>query len=161
MAEHNAEVFHRLYGTQKPRTCYYRRDFVDYTVMIVATALVAGLSFGLRHGMAIASYGLCAFLLVTFIVRHGVELRVPLILRRPQDLLYMIVYKLLNLKPQWYLAAGLLLLENILIAATPALPHHVDWMRTAALWLFYAHFAAITLYRTRTLIDHLVKKELV
>ena len=161
MAEHDAEIFHRLYGIRKPRTCYYRRDFVDYTLMILATALVAGFSFGFLHWMALASFGLCTFLLSTFIVRHGVELRVPLILRRPQDLLYMIVYKLLNLKPQWFIAAGLLLLENVLIAATPALPHHVEWMRTGVLWLFYAHFAAITLYRTRILAGHLAKKEMV
>jgi len=161
MAEHNAEVFHRLYGIRKPRTCYYRRDFADYTSMIVATALVAGFSFGFRHWMALASYALCAFMVSTFVARHGVELRVPLILRRPQDVLYMIVYKLRNLKPQWFIAVGLLLLENVLIAATPALPHHVEWMRTGALFLFYAHFAAITLYRTRILAEHLAKKEMV
>jgi hypothetical protein len=161
MSENKAEFFHQLYGLRKPRTCYYRRDFIDYTLMILATAMVAGLSFGFRHGMALASYVLCAFMLSTFIVRHGVELRVPLIVRRPQDLLYMIVYKLRNLKPQWLIAAGLLLLENVLIAATPRLPHHVEWMRTGALWLFYGHFAAITLYRTRILVDHLAKKELV
>jgi hypothetical protein len=161
MAKHDAEVYHRLYGVRKPRTCYYRRDFVDYTLLILVTALVAGLSFGFRHGMALVSYALCAFLLSTFIVRHGAELRVPLIVRRPQDLLYMVVYKLRNLKPHWFVAAGLLLLENVLIAATPKLPHHVEWMRTGALWLFYAHFAGITLYRTRILADHLAKKELV
>lgn len=161
MAKFDAEVFHRLYGIRKPRTCYYRRDFVDYTLMLLATALVAGLSFGLRHWMALASYVLCAFMLSTFIARHGVELRVPLILRRPQDLLYMIVYKVRNLKPVWFIAAGLLLLENVFIAATPTLPHHVEWMRTGALWLFYVHFAGITLYRTAILVDHLAKREMV
>jgi hypothetical protein len=53
------------------------------------------------------------------------------------------------------------LLENFLIAATPNLPHHVDLMRTIALWLFYIHFISITAYRTAILIDHLAKKELV
>jgi hypothetical protein len=161
MAQHNAEFFHQLYGPRKPRTCYYRRDFVDYTVMLLLTALVAGLSYGFRHGMALVSYVLCAVMLATFIARHGVELRIPLIVRRPQEILYTIVYKLRNLTPHWFAAVGLLLLENVLIAATPQLPHHVDWMRTGALWLFYAHFAAITLYRTRILVDHLAKKELV
>ncbi|MBV9496377.1 MAG: hypothetical protein JOZ54_19165 [Acidobacteria bacterium] len=161
MAEYKAEEFHRLYGIRKPRTCYYRRDFVDYTLMISIVALVAGLCFGFRHGMALVSYALCAFLFGTFIVRHGIEWKVPLILRRPQDVLYLFVYKVLNLKRQWFLAAGLLLLGNVVIAMTPQLPHHTDWMRTAAIWLFYAHFAGITLYRTRILIDHLAKKELV
>jgi len=61
----------------------------------------------------------------------------------------------------YFIALGLLLLENLLIAATPNLPHHVDLMRTGALWLFYAHFISITAYRTAILIDHLAKKELV
>lgn len=161
MAEHDAAVFHRLYGVRKPRTCYYRRDFLDYSLMLLATALVAGLSYGFRHGMALASFVLCAFLFSTFIVRHGVELRVPLIVRRPQDLLYMVVYKLQNLKPVWFIAIGLLLLENVAIGATPNLPHHVEWMRTIALWLFFAHFAGITVFRTAILVDHVAKKELV
>ncbi len=161
MANHDAEVFHRLYGLRKPRTCYYRRDFVDYGLMLVVTALVAGLAYGFRHGMALVTFVLCAFTLSAFIVRHGVELRVPLILRRPQDVLYMAAYKLRNLKPVWFIAVGLLLLENVLIAATPKLPHHVEWMRTGALWLFYVHFAGITLFRTAILADHLAKKELV
>jgi hypothetical protein len=161
MTAPKAEVFHRLYGIRKPRTCYYRRDFVDYSLMILATALVVGVSYGFRHWMALASYVLCAFMLSTFIARHGVELRIPLILRRPQDLLFAIVYKLLNMKPIWFIAVGLLLLENVLIAATPTLPHHVEWMRTAALCLFYAHFVGITLFRTVILVDHLAKKEMV
>lgn len=161
MVKIDPAFFHRLHGIRKPRTCYYRRDFVDYTLMLAATVAVAGLSFGFRHGMAIAAFVMCGIMLLTFIARHGVELRVPLILRRPQDLFYMFVYKLRNLKPEWFVALALLLLENVLIAATPNLPHHVDWMRTAALWLFYAHFAGITVYRTAIFADHLSKKELV
>lgn len=161
MAEYDASVFHRLYGMRKPRTCYYRRDFLDYSLMLLATALVAGASYGFRHGMALATFALCAFTLLVFIVRHGVELRVPLLLRRPQDVLYLVVYKLRNLKPVWFVAIGVLLLETLLIAATPTLPHHVEWMRTAALWLFWAHFAVITLFRTAIFADHLAKKEMV
>jgi hypothetical protein len=161
MAKHDAEAFHRLYGIRKPRTCYYRRDFADYTLMLLATASVAGLAYGFRHGMALAAFVLCAFTLPVFIVRHGVELRVPLILRRPQDVLYLVFYKLRNLKPVWFVAVGLLLLENVLIAATPKLPHQVEWMRIGGLVLFYAHFAGITLYRTVIFADHLKKKELV
>src|SRR5690349_14008430 len=96
-----------------------------------------------------------------FIVRHGIEFRVPVILRRPQDVLYMFAYKLRNLRPMYFIALGLLLLENVLIAATPNLPHHVELMRTIAFYLFYAHFISITAYRTAILIDHLAKRELV
>jgi len=61
----------------------------------------------------------------------------------------------------YFIALGLLLLENLLIAATPALPHHVELMRKVALVLFYTHFLSITVFRTAIFIDHLAKKELV
>jgi len=161
MTVHDPAAFHRLYGARQPRAIYYPKDFLDYALMLAATAAVAGLSYGFGRGMAVIAYVLCAFTLVMFIVRHGVELKVPLMLRRPQDVFYLLLYKLQNLKVWWFVAVGLLLLENIFIFRTPSLPHHTEWMRTAALWLFYAHFAGITLFRTAILSDHLMKKELV
>jgi hypothetical protein len=153
--------FHKLYGVKKTRIAYHRRDFLDYLLMVLLVAIVVSFSYGFGHIMSIVGLALCAFTLATFIVRHGVEFRVPLILKRPQDVLYMLVYKLQNLKPLYFIALGLLLLENVLIAATPNLPHHVELMRTIAFYLFYAHFIFITAYRTAILVDHLAKKELV
>ena len=153
--------FHKLYGVKKTRIAYHRRDFLDYLLMVLLVAIVVSFSYGFGHIMSTVGLALCAFTLATFIVRHGVEFRVPLILKRPQDVLYMLVYKLQNLKPLYFIALGLLLLENVLIAATPNLPHHVELMRTIAFYLFYAHFIFITAYRTAILVDHLAKKELV
>ena len=153
--------FHKLYGIQKPRVTYYERDFLDYVVMILLTVLVACFSYGFGHPMSTAGLALCAIALAMFTMRHGAEFRVPLILRRPQDVLYMFIYKLQNLRPMYFIALGLLLLENLLIAATPALPHHVELMRKVALVLFYTHFLSITVFRTAIFIDHLAKKELV
>lgn len=153
--------FHRLYGQKKPRVTYYAKDFLDYALMIVVSALAIGFSYGFGRVMSMAGVALCAFMLVMFPARHGIELRVPLILRRPQDILYMFAYKLQNLRPPYFMALGLLLLENVLIAATPTLPHHVELMRTIALYLFYIHFLSITVFRTVILIDHLARKELV
>jgi hypothetical protein len=130
-------------------------------LMIALSALAVGLSYGVDHVMSIAGLALCVLMLPTFIARHGVEFRVPLILKRPQDVLYMLAYKLRNLRPMYFIALGLLLLENVLIAATPNLPHHVELMRTIAFYLFYTHFISITAYRTAILVDHLAKKELV
>jgi hypothetical protein len=161
MKKNDPAVFHKLYGVKKPRIAYSGRDFLDYVLMILLSALVVGFSYGFGHVMSIIGYALCAFTLAMFIVRHGVEFRAPLILKRPQDVLYMFIYKLRNLKPVWFVALGLLLLENLLIAATPKLPHHVELMRTIVLWLFYIHFISITIFRTAILIDHLAKKELV
>src|SRR5215470_10877638 len=161
MKKNDPAVFHKLYGIKKSRIAYHGRDFLDYLLMIALSALVVGLSYGSGHVMSIAGIALCALMLATFIVRHGVEFRAPLILRRPQDVLYMFLYKLQNLKLVWFIALGLLLLENFLIAVTPNLPHHVDLMRTIALWLFYTHIISVTIFRTAILIDHLAKKELV
>jgi len=156
--------YHKLYGTKKltkPRINYNKADFIDYVLMAVFTALAIGLSYGFSHIMAISGFILCAFMIVTFIIRHGIEFRVPVILREPAEILYVWGYEFRNLKPVYFVALGLLLLENLLIQATPNLPHHVAWMRTGALSLFYANFIGITVYRTISLIDHLRKKELV
>jgi hypothetical protein len=154
-------VFHRLYGIRKQRTHYYDRDFVDYALMILLTALALTVSYGWGHAMSIAGLALCVFALVIFTIRHGVGLSVPIALRKPEEVLYTFVYKLQNLKPAYFLAVGVLLLENLLIAVTPNLSHHVELMRTVGLYLFYIHFISITVFRTASLIDHLAKKELV
>ena len=161
MKKNDPAVFHKIYGARKPRAVYYKKDFLDYALMIVLSALATILSFGLGHAMTIVGLISCAFMLFMFAVRHGVEFRVPLIFRRPQDILYMLAYKLENLSPVYFMALGLLLLENLLIAATPNLPHHWELMRKIGLYLFYMHFLSITIYRTVILVDHLAKRELV
>lgn len=159
MSRTDPAVFHSLRGERKPRVVYYAKDALDYTLMLLLAAFAAGLSYGITHPVAIVGYALCAFALATFIVRHGVELRVPLLLRRPQDLFFMVLYKLQNLRPMYPIALGVLLLENVVIAATPDLPHHSELMRKAALTLFYVHLLSITAYRTVILFAHLAKKE--
>lgn len=154
-------AFHALYGTRQPRAVYYKRDFADYVLMLALSALVIGVTYGTRHVFSVAGFALCALALVMFLTRHGFELNVPLLLRRPQDVLWMFVYKVRNLSAPYLVAVAVLLLENVAIAATPRLPHHVELVRTVALWLFYVHFLAITVFRTIILIDHLRKKELV
>jgi len=156
--------YHKLYGTRKlrkPRIIYYKKDFLDYVLMMVITALVIGLCYGFTHVMSIIGFVLCAFMIVTFIIRHGVEFQVPVLFREPDELLYVWGYKFRNLKPVYFVALALLVLENLAIRATPNLPHYVEWMRKAALFLFYINFIGITVYRTISLIDHLRKKEMV
>jgi hypothetical protein len=159
MTTNDPAVFHKLYGPQKPRTTYYGKDFLDYVLMMALSALVIGLAYGTRHAVAIVGFVLCAFTMAMFVVRHGIKLAMPVILRKPQDILYMVVYKLQNLRPMYLIALGLLLLESAVVAATPRLPHHVEWMRTGALVLFYVHLGTITAYRTVILAAHLAKKE--
>lgn len=161
MATHDPAVFHALHGVRKPRATYYRKDFLDYTLMIALSAAVVGVSYGFGHVLSIAAYVLCAATWGVFMIRHGVEMNVPLIARRPQDMLYMFLYKLRNLTPAYFIALGVLVVESVLVMATPKLPHHADLMRTIALYLFFVHFGVITAYRTVILAGHLAKKEVV
>jgi len=161
MRKADPAFYHKLYGEHKPRAVYYKRDFLDYALMIMLSALVVIFSYGFGHVISILGLFLCVFMLAMFIVRHGIEFRVPLILKRPQDVLYGLLYKLGNLRPVYFMALSLLLLENFLIAATPNWPHHAESMRKIFLYLFYIHFSWITLFRTVSLVDHMAKKELV
>lgn len=161
MSRKNSAFFHKLYGERKPRAVYYAKDFADYTLMVLTTALVVAVAYGPRHPVALMGAALCAFALIAFALRHGAELRVPLLFRRPQDLLFLFLYKLQNLRPVYLVAVSVLLLENVLIAATPNLPHHLELMRTVSLALFYVHLGGITIYRTAILVAHLAKKEFV
>lgn len=156
-----AEYFHRLYGLKRQRITYQPKDALDYALMILVTGAVVWLCYGAPNVLATIGLALCAFMLISFPIRHGIELKKPIILDRPQDLLYSLIYKLQNIKAPYLWAVGLLLLENYVIFLTPQWPHHVEWMHKAALYLFYGHFAVITLYRTAILVAHLYKKELV
>jgi hypothetical protein len=157
--ELDVAFFHRLYGLKKPRMQYQRGDFLDYVLMTLATAAVIWFVYGPGSPMATLGFALCAFMIITFVPRHGVLLRVPLILKRPQDILFMLIYKLQNMKPTWFIAAAVLLLENYVIYLTPDFPHHTELMRTIALWLFYIHFISVSAYRTVSLVDHLRKRQ--
>jgi hypothetical protein len=161
MTKNNPATFHKLYGTKKPRAVYYKKDFVDYMLMIVLCAFIIICSYGLRNIISIVGISLCSFALFMFVKRHGAELKPPVITTKWREVFYMFAYKFHNLKSVYFIAIGVLLLENLLIASTPSLPHHVALMRKIALYLFFIHFAAITIYRTIILVDHLAKKELV
>jgi hypothetical protein len=155
------QSFHQLYGERRPRAVYYARDFVDYALMIGVCAVVLCLSYGVRHVMARVGVALCVVTLLMFVKRHGVELAIPQICKRPQDVVYMFGYKLQNLRAPYLIGLAVLVGENLAISATPLLPHHNDTMRTIGLCLFYGHVLLMSAFRTRILVDHLAKKHLV
>lgn len=157
----DARDFHQLYGSRKPRISFREKDFLDYVLMAAISALVLLLSYGADSVMTKVGVVLCGWMVVEFGIRHGIALRTPLLLRRPHDVLFMIVYKVQNLKAAFFLALGLLVLENLFIRLTPNLPHHVELMRDIAVYLFFIHFLAITAYRTAVLIAHLRSRKLV
>lgn len=151
--------FHLLFGVRKPRISYQKKDFIDYALMTLVTALVIYFTYGPGNLMSVFGIALCGYMIAAFPVRHGFELRMPLIMRRPQDILYMAVYKIRNIKSFYFLTVGLLVLENYLIYLTPGLPHKLELTHSIAVYLFYAHFGLITVYRTIILGAHLYKKE--
>lgn len=161
MTPDEQKQFHKLYRTCKPRVVYYKKDFADYCLMLALTALLIIISYRGSSTLTVAGLALVAIMSGTFILRHGVEPNIPLLLRRPQQIIYTLAYKLHNLKPEYFIALGLVSLENLLVAATPNLPHHTALMRRLAVDLFYVHMTSVTAFRTAIFIDHLRKKELV
>ena len=153
--------FHHLYGASKKRAVYHDYDFLDYTLMAVATAILVSACYGMGSVISIIAIALCAMMIMTFPIRHGVKFKLPVIFRRPQELLFMAVYKVKNIKTYFLVAVAVLVAENLFIALTPSLPHYSDVMRSVALFLFFAHLISISLYRTVILVAHLQKKELV
>jgi hypothetical protein len=146
---------HRLFGEHKPRITYRGRDLADYTLMILFCGLVVTCVYRTTAvPMFCIGIVLCIWMLTTFVIRNGAELSMPFILRRPQEILYTVFYKLENLPAAYFGAIAVLLLENYLIYLTPAWPHHTELMRSLALALFYGHFLLMVGYRTVSLVDH-------
>lgn len=161
MHEVDAGYFHKLYGVKKPRIAYQEKDFPDYLLMVAISAVLIHLAYGAARIMEFPGLVLCAVMLAMFPVRHGIGFGVPVLLKRPQDALYMFLYKVQNMTFMYLVGVATLLLQSCLVHITPNWPHHVEWMHALALGLFYFHFAAICLYRTASLVDHLRKKALV
>lgn len=157
----DAARLHKIYGPVKQRATYRDRDFVDHTLMCAITALIVYVVYGPGHPLSAIGVLLSVFMIVVFPLRHGWTLETPIILKRPQDIVYALVHKVLNIKAPYLFALAALLVENVVIALTPDLPHHVALMHSIALYLFYAHLILISLYRTVILAVHLRKRELV
>lgn len=157
--EADPAFFHKLYGAKSSRLVYRGDDFLDYVLMITLTWLVAAFVFGPTHPMSFITLGLCTAMIYTFVKRHGWEVRVPTIMKKPQEVLYMFLYKLENMRLPYFIAAVFLLLENYLIYLTPDWPHHTALMRKIAFGLFYTHLAVLTAYRTVILVAHLRSRE--
>lgn len=160
MNEQEKQRFHKLFGVRKPRIVYAKSDFIDYVLMIIMCGAAILFAYG-TSWLGYLGLGMCAFMIVSFIVRNGVAFKLPLLLRRPQDLLFMIAHKVENLPRVYWIALAVAILENVLIWQTPNLPHHVALVRTIGYWLFGLHLLVIFAYRTYSLVDHLRKHQIV
>lgn len=172
MTKPDPKKFHKLYGTKKVKMVYDKKDYVDYIIMNILTAAVMYACFasdfvasrvdtvlpGAGMMMALLSVGYCAQMILLFPKRHGgVKLQAPIMIKRPMEVVHSVIYHLTNVKPMWYVAVGLLLLENYVISITPTWPHKVELMHEIAVYGFFLHFILLMLYRTFILIGHLQK----
>ena len=151
--------FHKIYGKKTTRMDYHDKDYADYIIMSLLTALVAYACYGLENILGIAGIVLSLIMIVVFPMRHGFKLTIPHILKHPHEVVLKFVYQIQNMMPVYFIAIGVLLLENYFVYLTPDLPHHTETMREVAFWLLYLHFAGITIYRTRIFVVHLMRKE--
>lgn len=159
MNESKDSFYHKLYGVKNTRIVYRKQDFMDYILMSLITGAIILWVYGVNNIMTLVGLPLCGILVATFVVRHGVAIRMPVLLRRPQDVLYMLIYKIQNIRLILLLAVSLLLIENVAIYFTPEWPHKVELMRTIAFYAFYIHFAVVMVYRTVILVAHVIKRE--
>ena len=69
MTSASPAIFHKLYGSQKPRVVYYKRDLIDYAVMIVVSGIVLAITYGVGRPISIVGLVLCSFMLAMFTVK--------------------------------------------------------------------------------------------
>jgi hypothetical protein len=150
--------FHHIGVAKKQRLTYKDKDFIDYVVMIIMTCGLIALAYGPDHAMTIVGIFLSVSLIPFFAIRHGIKLTVPLIIRQPVNIFYLVYYKLEGIHKSTIIVISWIAIENIIIYLTPNLPHKTDFMRSAVIILFFAHFFIITAFRTASFIDHLRKK---
>ncbi|QYF93478.1 hypothetical protein KY495_22905 [Massilia sp. PAMC28688] len=153
--------YHRLFGERKARINYAKSDFLDYLLMCLICAGAIAVAYGPLSVLGLAGFALCGFMAVSFAIRHGVAFKVPLLLRRPQDVLFMLAHKVENLPWVYWAALATALLEYWVIMLTPSWPHHTGFMQSMGFALFYLHLGIIVVYRTVSLVDHLRKHALV
>lgn len=159
MSEINEKELHQMYGQAKRRIVFKKSDFVDYLLMLLLCAAALYFGFSTAPYLMLSGLVLCLAMAIMFPLRHGASINVPVILKAPKDVFFMFVYKLRNIKPMFLVAIAVLALDNLFIWLTPGWPHHSAWLRQAALFLFYAHFILVSLYRTIILIAHLRLRE--
>ena len=148
MAEPDAQRLHRLFGPAKWRIAFRKSDFLDYLLMCLLCGAVVWFAYAPVAWLVLPGLLLCVVMAATFPLRHGVELKLPVLLGAPQSVLYMVFHKLRNLNPVYPLALALFAADQLFIALTPQLPHHSALLRELALWLFYVHLVLLTAYRT-------------
>jgi hypothetical protein len=153
--ELDAGHFHRLYGIKRTRMTYRKKDYADYTLMTLLCMGVIVVSYGTASVMTYLGITLCVMMNIAFLIRHGAAPGIPVLLRRPQDVLYMLVYKIQNMQPMFLAAIAVFALDNLLIALTPQWPHQTELMRTIALYLLFGHFIGVSIFRTVILFSHL------
>ena len=159
MINNATDKYHFLFGNKKTRMSFNDDDFLDYLIMIVLCVSIIFGIYGLANPVSVIGAIICIIMPLLFIVRHGVKIKIPIIVKNPQEFVFTLIYKITNLRKMFFIAGGVLVAENYLIYLTPELPHNVELMRSVAFFLFYLHLIIITAYRTAIFIAHIIKRE--
>ena len=77
MATADPKHFHKLYGARHPRTTFQPKDFFDYALMALACALAVYFIYGPMHVLTWVGIGLCVYMVIAFLYRHGAKPAVP------------------------------------------------------------------------------------
>lgn len=179
MTEYSKKRYHQLLGSKTSRSVYGKGDYLDYCIMIAMTTLTLYGSYNYAlskiqddlpsyiaplvktgSNLIFITGMICSLLMIiTFQLRHGMQFRVPRIIAKPQELLYLIYYKLANIRYPFVLALLALGLESILIKFTPEWYHRIDITKGSAYILFFSHTIMVTIYRFAIFINHLIFRD--
>jgi len=155
----NSDKLHKIYGKKTRRINYQAGDFIDYAIQISLCGFIVYSTYGAYHWILYPGSFICAFLVITFPLRNGIAIKMPVLLKRPTEIIYSFLHKIEGVSFIYVIAVSILFLENYLIYLTPDLPHQTELMKKIAIWTFWIHYASLSAYRTIIFIHHLVKKE--
>ena len=161
MDKKRVSALHEINYKSRPRVSYNKRDFLDYLIMICVCMALLIAAFEEQILLLWTGIALCIFMVVSFVWRHGVSLKIPLILNKPEQFFFSLFYKIKNVPLVTFIAFVALMMENLFVSVTPELPHYSELLRQIFVFIFFFHLALISVYRTAILVAHLNKKELV
>lgn len=109
------QFYFGLASDEKPmaKMVYNKRDFGDYLLMACTAWISSVLSYGLDHTYSKVVLVSSLFLVITFALRHGAEVRdAPLLVRNPVKCIYnLFAYKIANMRLAYFAQISLCLAE--------------------------------------------------
>eukprot|EP00035_Acanthoeca_spectabilis_P011367 m.199895 g.199895 ORF g.199895 m.199895 type:complete len:395 (-) comp15325_c0_seq10:164-1348(-) len=150
---------HSVLTSTKVRMTYNSTDVADYAVMVTMTSLLGVCCFGFEHWMTELCFLCSAWLLVSFILRHGATFKMPRCAQDPHAFLRMLYYKIDNARTPLLVSAAGFVVEQLVIVSTPMWEHNVPRFRETLLAIFTATFCIVTVIRSLVLAAHIYQQD--